>query len=71
MKSKGHNIRSDHFIKKINGVLLRLLEYANLQDVLSILLSMLNHYAAVKPIPQKIVTLLVKCLERALTHPIL
>ena len=64
LKSRNIEYRSDQFIKAINGVMLRLLEFANAQDIVSVLLELLTvNSRAVYP-SSKTISLIVKCLGR-------
>lgn len=64
LRSRNIEYKSDNFIKAINGVMLRLLENANQQDIVNTLLELLAiHTQQVHP-SQKTISLIVKCLGR-------
>jgi hypothetical protein len=56
--------KSDNFIKAINGVMLRLLENANPQDIVNTLLELLSIHTQQQHPSPKTISLIVKCLGR-------
>lgn len=64
MRSRNIEYKADNFIKAINGVMLRILENSNSQDVVNVLLELLTYYSRGTLHSPKTISLIVKCMGR-------
>ncbi len=68
LRSRNIEYKSDNFIKAINGVMLRLLENANSQDIVNVLLELLTTQSRAATPSAKTISLIVKCLGRVIVN---
>jgi hypothetical protein len=68
LRSRNIEYKSDNFIKAINGVMLRLLENANSQDIVNVLLELLTTQSRAPTPSAKTISLIVKCLGRVIVN---
>lgn len=64
LRSRNIDYKSDNFIKAINGVMLRLLENVNPQEIVNILIELLTIHSRAAVPSAKTISLIVKCLGR-------
>lgn len=64
LRSRNIDYKSDNFIKAINGVMLRLLENVNPQEIVNILIELLTIHSRTATPSAKTISLIVKCLGR-------
>lgn len=68
LRSRNIEYKSDNFIKAVNGVMLRLLENANSQDIVNVLLELLTNQHKSQLSSPKLISLIVKCIGRVSSH---
>lgn len=68
LRSRNIEYKTENFIKAVNGVMLRLLENGNTQDIANVLLELLSVQMRKDPPSTKSISLVVKCLGRVSSH---